>query len=348
MATKLLRAAQASALKRLRLADLIAYLAYESGEFETAAQFAALIEAPIAYWVRAKLALRAGKVALFERETRRAIRGFSAQGEQSEALRESCVSSRTSMLASYHLANHAPLKALQYLDLNTDDARYVAEDHLSKSQLRRFVESKIATQRMANNLTSQLAQDRALLKPVLLARELRDDNLLAAQQLEPSGAAASYIQLRLRAAKLQGVAKAEALFQAAHVLRHQADGDFYGTSIYRALYSLEALPQSKEARYAAVALAEQAANLLPKRSQAYAAVLCAASYWAAPRNKPLARAIYLRYAKNGAYQAWAKRFGTAACPSPDFAKAQFDLDAAPAPALLREWKAHWRELRTQL
>ena len=64
--------------------------------------------------------------------------------------------------------------------------------------------------------------------------------------------------------------------------------------------------------------AAAAADLLPQRSQAYAATLCwAARYAIDNSDQAKADAIYRRYVANGAYQAWARNFGRI-CPPPDF------------------------------
>ena len=65
-----------------------------------------------------------------------------------------------------------------------------------------------------------------------------------------------------------------------------------------------------------------AADLLPERSQAYAAALCWAARYAKDGND-LARAekIYRRYVATGAYQPWARSFG-GTCPAPDFEAAR--------------------------
>ena len=61
-----------------------------------------------------------------------------------------------------------------------------------------------------------------------------------------------------------------------------------------------------------------AADLLPQRSQAYAATLCWAARFAKQGNDlPRAENIYRRYVATGAYQPWAKSFG-GTCPAPDF------------------------------
>ena len=71
-------------------------------------------------------------------------------------------------------------------------------------------------------------------------------------------------------------------------------------------------------RHIALERALAAADLLPQRSQAYAATLCWASRFAFDvDDQAQAETIYRRYVKTGAYQAWATRFGRV-CPQPDF------------------------------
>ena len=66
-----------------------------------------------------------------------------------------------------------------------------------------------------------------------------------------------------------------------------------------------------------------AADFLPQRSQAYAAVLCwAARYAIESQDQARADRIYRRYISTGAYQPWAKSFGGTSCPEPDFAAAR--------------------------
>jgi tetratricopeptide (TPR) repeat protein len=65
-----------------------------------------------------------------------------------------------------------------------------------------------------------------------------------------------------------------------------------------------------------------AADLLPQRSQAYAATLCwAASFAIDGGDEAKKKGIYRRYISTGAYQPWAKNFGRD-CPQPDFAAAR--------------------------
>jgi len=94
----------------------------------------------------------------------------------------------------------------------------------------------------------------------------------------------------------------------------------------------------------AIQLAGQAADLLPKRSQAFAAVLCHASDWTGEDSKTRI-SLYHRYLAEGAYQPWASAFGQHhnLCPTPDFKQARTHLikywwyDIKPT---LRPYK-HW-------
>lgn len=93
--------------------------------------------------------------------------------------------------------------------------------------------------------------------------------------------------------------------------------------------------------YLAYGDALKAAQLVPARSQAYAAILCHAAHWmyqAPPvegrKPEEIFASTYRLYLKNGAYIPWGKTFGRV-CPDPDF-------KAASRPAWRREldiWRA---------
>jgi cellulose synthase operon protein C len=75
-------------------------------------------------------------------------------------------------------------------------------------------------------------------------------------------------------------------------------------------------------RYLATERALAAADELPPRSQAFAAILCQASAWMIQSHADeRAWAIYLRYVERGAVVPFATHFGQA-CPEPDFAAVQ--------------------------
>ncbi|WP_448189282.1 tetratricopeptide repeat protein [Azospirillum sp. sgz301742] len=87
-------------------------------------------------------------------------------------------------------------------------------------------------------------------------------------------------------------------------------------------------------RYLAVAHAEAAADLLPPRSQAFAAVLCQATGWMySTARDDRAQALYARYVKDGPLVEWAEHFGRD-CPEPDF-------DSAAQ----RQLAYHWMDAR---
>jgi hypothetical protein len=74
-------------------------------------------------------------------------------------------------------------------------------------------------------------------------------------------------------------------------------------------------------RYIAVEQAEHAGDLLPPRSQAFAAVLCKATGWMlSSHDDAAAHRLYHRYVKEGPYVRWAVHFGHS-CPEPDFDEA---------------------------
>lgn len=70
-------------------------------------------------------------------------------------------------------------------------------------------------------------------------------------------------------------------------------------------------------RYVAAEFAARAADLVPQRSQAYAALLCSATGYVLNDAPELARDYWRRYVKHGPYVPWADDFGNQ-CLAPDF------------------------------
>lgn len=68
-------------------------------------------------------------------------------------------------------------------------------------------------------------------------------------------------------------------------------------------------------RYVAAQHAQQAAALLPPRSQAAAASLCHAALWVGPRDVAFTATVYQRYVATGGLMDWAPQFGQR-CPEP--------------------------------
>ena len=68
-----------------------------------------------------------------------------------------------------------------------------------------------------------------------------------------------------------------------------------------------------------------AADLVPPRSQAFAALLCRATAYVIHRSPEAGAKFYRRYLDEGAFVPWGNVFGRgdsygSACPAPDFAK----------------------------
>lgn len=104
-----------------------------------------------------------------------------------------------------------------------------------------------------------------------------------------------------------------------------ASGDFTTDGERQRLAASHADPLSRwHYRMVATRQAEAAADLLPRRSQAYAAVLCKASGWVIDREPERGQELYRRYVKHGAIVPGMLFART--CPEPDWAGAQKQLD----------------------
>ncbi len=100
----------------------------------------------------------------------------------------------------------------------------------------------------------------------------------------------------------------------------------YVTDAERKRYAgTEAKPDRRyHYRYVASRMANEAADLLPERSQAFAAVLCKNALWLGNREEAAEdrAAVYKRYLNHGAWVPWGAQFGQA-CPEPEFGRARW-------------------------
>jgi cellulose synthase operon protein C len=211
-----------------------------------------------------------------------------------------------------------------------------------------------------------------------LMRENRYDDALALFDVaESKKAAADYAAAMQAAQKSEGVEKAKQLYAAARLARHSgidilafegdpdyvsAGGNFgreFGVasskpdlaglklqgiseSEVKLLDSSRAKPDFRlHYRYRAVDLANQAADVVPARSQAFAAMLCEATSWVNYRDPAAGGVVYRRYLKQGPYVPWGAAFGTYECPQPNFAGAQAMVDA-------QLWQARKRMIKRAL
>ncbi len=376
--------------------DRLAAALYRAGKFDDAAKFAASSDLPLAAWVSAKLALRAGDQKQAAAQYAKVIKGYAADehwvpgGYESQSLSAQCRAqgeAGTLALSQGDFAE-AMLQFFNAGDDYTNDMSYIAERVLSTDELIAFVDVHTKPQTLQKVEASEYSPlsyeipfnaetgvrakgyQQHTLRAVLARRLLREsqydralpyfNNPLHLQSAKEYGAA------MLRANSASGIQKAQALFEAASIARTagidilgtQLSPDFavYGggfgdyeptpeelkesPALYAkptALISPEenkrtqlSAPQPNKRfhyRYQAVALAEQASDLLPARSQAFAATLCKATSWIIFRDQPAGEKLYRRYLHQGAYVPWGYRFGTTAgCPKPEFERAQTMLD----------------------
>ena len=101
------------------------------------------------------------------------------------------------------------------------------------------------------------------------------------------------------------------------------DGNIIGAAEKLRFDATKANPEKRfHYRFIAADLANQAADLLPTSSQAFAAVLCEGTNYLLARYPEDALPLYKRYIKEGAYVPWGADFGQA-CPEPEFSRAFF-------------------------
>ncbi len=371
--------------------DRLAAIAYRAGRFEQAGRLAAQAQTPLAAWVRAKLALRAGQLDAAASAYAEAAASFPAdeswgrvrlQGEEygSEDLKPRCrVQGEAGTLA---LSRGDYLQALELLyaaaELYWTDAAYIAERVVSVDELKAFVDRVAGNAPAPSSISSGENDDYTAPNPTaelrwLLARRLLregrfDESLAYFDQPEIRAAAERYVAARNNTGAWTRVGQARAWFEAAEVARwhgmeimgFEGDPDYFiwGGSydlnspitwdedynpVYNARSDLKvAGPWTSDGerervaasraqplqrfhyRMVAAGHAGKAADVLPPRSQAFAAVLCSATQWLIDREPDSAQTIYRRYLREGPWVPWGADFGRN-CPAPDFAKVDHEI-----------------------
>ncbi len=237
----------------------------------------------------------------------------------------------------------------------TDEA-HIAERVLTIDELKQFVDAQVpapAAPAKPDEEGMTPPQPAVQLRALLGRRLLRAGRYADAVAYFPADlreTASAYAKAHLDAPKQGRIEQAETLFRAAKLARESGmeilgfelapDGATYdgmyeagdfspetqdkklvGTDEARRFAASAAQPvQRFHYRYVAAELADQAAGLVPARSQAFAAMLCSATGWLVHRDVPAARRYYGRYVAEGPYVPWAGNFGHD-CPAPDFAGA---------------------------
>lgn len=320
-------------------ADRLAVLAYRTGRYELAGRFAALDSGALASWVKAKLALQKGDIASATGFYADASKGFPTTDDTG-----SLSSTQQSLLIGERgvltLARGEYVASLRLLVQSRywSDTAYVAERVLTTDELKKFVDTELPNQES--------------LRYLLARRLLRDERYREAIDYFPKrGPYGEQFDIREQAEKyVQALAgakdkwwrtdRAQAWFEAATIARNagmeimgtEGDPDFISWGVVPTMPGTDFTTPEEQKRYLASAAvpdvrfhyrfiardeALKAADLLPPRSQAFAAVLCEASHWMMSSHDPSARTIYERYVKEGAIVPWATHFGHD-CPAPDF------------------------------
>lgn len=361
--------------------DRLAALAYRSGQYAMAASLLKQAgDSGLAWWLRAKMALRAGDIKAATAAYAKAAAAFPTDetwGEQSsdidafntELIVPDCrVSGEQAILA---LNRGDYLQAIELMYRGKEpywaDVADIAERVLTVDELKSFVDKHVpppSTPLKPINpddydYSGQLLPIDVKLRELLarrLMRVSRYQEALSYFAIPNYHQAAAEFALQLHTAqdKTQDkITRAKAYYQAAYLLRTQglkftgyemtpdyaiygADysyvGDAFNThelktkswiSTAEAARAAKSLPDADNRflhyRWQAVDLAKKSADLLPPKSQAYAAVLCHASSWIMARDAKTGRALYQRYVKNGAIFDWSNQFGSH-CPEPEFVK----------------------------
>lgn len=348
-----------AALQRNRIAhpaaaDRLAALAYGNGRFALARRMAKKSSGPLAEWVLAKLSLRDGNLAAAQKHYAMAARGFPAA--DNNVLQPDNTGLLVGESGAVALARGQYVEALRLLygtKQYWNDSAHIAERVLTRDELKSFVDSQPSEKDAA---CSDSDAPVSTLRDVLarrLAREGRLDIALAYYCSDKTRAIARKYQALLREKDTlpSKAARARALFQAAVLARihgmeimgselapdyavyegnfdtgrgefNPDDKDLVTTAEKRRFQATTPRPDLRfHYRYIAAQQAQEAAGLLPPRSQAFAAILCTASGWMLSTldGGKQAWRIYRHYAKYGAPMSWSAHFGRQ-CPDPDFGK----------------------------
>lgn len=395
---KLIKLLQNSTRGSLENADRLAAVNYQQGDYANAKAFLEHAgDGGLAWWLRAKLALRDGDKAAAAASYAKAAQAFPQSESWGyrrtpesdyETLQPKCrVEGESAVLA---LQRGDYLQAFDQLYRSQDiywlDAATVAERVLTVGELKHYVDTQVpvpkpfSQQDLSDYASTFSGQEDRDVAPLSVAAKLR--NLLGRRLLREGrydeapvyfdniklyATAKWYAELRNDAeSKWWPTKRAFAYFHAAQLARfnglellgYEMSPDYATFGGNFSLESSELKPgplvaqeevQRQQAssaqpdqryhyRYVANALASRAADHLPHTSQAFAAVLCAATGWSSdPEEK---KAFYQRYVKEGPYVDWALFFGER-CPYPDFEKADrryVTQAVSPIRAVLRPYK----------
>jgi hypothetical protein len=335
-------------------AGFLAAAAYRSARWELAARFAATEpDAVESLWVRAKLSLRDGDRAAADRFLASAAGRCSAprDDESDTTAARDRIDGERAILA---LSGDRPVDALVAMwparHRYPTDVAHIAERVLTIDELRTFVDGLPVLPRWNEPVP---------IRDVLARRLMRDGRYLEAlpyTDAEPRTDAALFASAMSRTRTGDDFARAHALYEASRIARRHGmeilgtehapdwgtvDGAFdlgeyaqgggwpsdepspwvSGGERTRIARHAPAIDRRYHYRYVASQLAEQAADHLPPRSQAFAAVLCHATRYVFDIDADRRDQLYGRYVSQGATVDFASTFGQE-CPEPEFERAR--------------------------
>ncbi|MTJ94000.1 MAG: hypothetical protein F8N36_14250 [Desulfovibrio sp.] len=346
-------------------AQWLAALAYREEEFDLTKRLLEKTRGPLASWLNAKLAVRNGDINAATGYYADAVKAFPTADKENplDEANRSLLVGEDGVLA---LARGEYAVALEYLFAagNTywRDTAYVAERVLTVDELKKFVDAKVPPTNGDGSKPWGVGNLRDLLARRLMREGRHQDAFPYFQSPETRQHAMDYASsLKAASDRWFSIGRAEAWYHAAALAR-DAGMEMMGSEegpdyfLWGGSWAGGAWPQEEEQidspfvtdgekqrfartkiepderyhyRYIAADLAQRSSELLPPRSQAFAAVLCKATEWMLQtRENDRARELYQRYVKQGAIVPWATHFGWK-CPDPDF-------DAAPK-ALRRQF-----------
>jgi hypothetical protein len=328
-------------------ADRLAALAYRAGRFDLAGRMAATSDSALALWVRAKLDVRAGDLTAARRNYAAAIATAAGNLQDDKPV---LLTVEDATLAQAQGNYVEALRLFKGVPGYWHDSAFIAERVLTTDELKVLVDGEFSAR--SKDCTPGAKETVYDLHDVLARRLARESRLAEAIPYYCSDKIRAQAQryLNLLNQKEDGMPRARTLYRAAMLARDsgmeimgtELSPDFtiqngnYDTGREQFLAADKAFVSDDERqraqasapdpdfryhyRFVAARHAMQAADLLPPKSQAFAAALCNAAAWSqsVPEGRKQSRDIYQRYVRKGAPMPWASHFGSN-CPAPDFA-----------------------------
>jgi hypothetical protein len=373
----LLTAIEAKGFTQFAGADRLASAAYEAGHYDMAEKFAAQGNSPLASWVKAKLALQKGDLAGAAAFYAEAVKAFPADSASLDDGSKTRLQGEQGTLALARGEYVETLRQL-YPQAATyqGDVDYIAERVLTPDELKGFIDQSVpapddAAKCGENYWEMSLAGAACQLRNILAQKLVRAGRINESiPYFDPTlrEYVEAYAQAMAGLTQGSSLDRAKAYSAAASLERDHGmeligyagppdeasiggsfefgpgqpklEGEFITPNEKQRFNSTQAQPNVRyHYREIAADHAAKAADLLPPRSQAFAASLCQATEWTTDESRK--DGFYRRYIKEGAIVPWADHFGHD-CPDPDFAEARHFQLHRDLHWLNKKIRLHWR------